>query len=133
MNKILTLITFVFVYLYSFTNYSIDKTINDTLLLINEEMVASSITEHSKLEAYEYNEVSYLVIDQQLLKKVVEETLSRNLGMLLYEVSYYFYDSTNKNHLPTYLNYCNSVQIKIEITYVSVGHTKVLRFEPAIK
>lgn len=132
MNRLNILLLSILLSLRIFINGVIEKNIDNTMSLINEQMVIGCISKHSLLEAYEYNDVSYLVINQKLLRKVVEKTLSNNLKFIDYEVFYYFYDSTNEEYKQTIKGYCNSVQIKIQLTYNFVCTDKIIRFEPTI-
>ena len=100
-----------------YANCIVSYKIDSTLKLINEEMVASSVTYFSILEANEYQDVSLLVIDQNILIDLVDITLNTNLRFLESKSMYYFYDSKTKNACPIGKNYCNSVQIKITIFY----------------
>lgn len=115
-----------------FANNIIGSKIDTTLNLINEEMVASTITEKSKLEAYNHQSVSYLAIDQKMLMQLVNATIEKNLGFLDYQANYYFYHQITKYHCPIdSSNYtCNSVQIQIIFKYQNKTYEGKFRYEP---
>ena len=104
--------------------------IDNTLALINEELIASSITEKSKLEAYQYKDLSYLAIDHEELNNVIEYTLNSNLPLLDYKISYYFYDSVTLSSCSVGQYYCNSVQLQISIIYKDRLYKGEYRYEP---
>ena len=104
--------------------------IDYTLALINEEMVASTITEKSKIEAYHYNDLSYLAIDHEKLNSLVEKTLQSNLPFLKYDIAYYYYDSTNFSSCQIGNYNCNSVQFKVTLEYQNRNYESEFRYEP---
>ena len=104
--------------------------IDYTLALINEEMVASTITEKSKIEAYHYNDLSYLAIDHEELNKVIESTLQSNLPFIETNIKYYFYDSITLASCAIGQYNCNSVQFKITLTYKNKVYESEFRYEP---
>lgn len=104
--------------------------IDNTLSLINEELVASTITEKSKLEAYQYKDLSYLAIDHEELNNVIEYLIASNLPNLNYKISYYFYDSVTLSSCAIGNYYCNSVQLKITISYKDKAYEGEFRYEP---
>lgn len=113
-----------------YANCIVSYKIDSTLLLINEELVASSVSHFSVLEATEYNDISYLVIDQKVLIELVNSTLNDNLNFLSSEAKYYFYDKETQKSCPIGKNYCNSVQMKVSIFYQNKEYERVLRYEP---
>lgn len=113
-----------------YANCIVSYKIDSTLLLINEELVASSVSHFSILEATEYNDISYLVIDQKVLIELVNSTLNDNLNFLTSEAKYYFYDKETQKSCPIGKNYCNSVQMKVSIFYQNKEYERVLRYEP---
>lgn len=113
-----------------YANCIVSYKIDSTLLLINEELVASSVSHFSILEATEYNDISYLVIDQKVLIELVNSTLNDNLNFLSSEAKYYFYDKETRKSCPIGKNYCNSVQMKVSIFYQNKEYERVLRYEP---
>ena len=113
-----------------YANCIVSYKIDSTLLLINEELVASSVSHFSILEATEYNDISYLVIDQKILIELVNSTLNDNLNFLSSEAKYYFYDKETQKSCPIGKNYCNSVQMKVSIFYQNKEYERVLRYEP---
>ena len=113
-----------------YANCIVSYKIDSTLLLINEELVASSVSHFSILEATEYNDISYLVIDQKVLIELVNSTLNDNLSFLTSEAKYYFYDKETQKSCPIGKNYCNSVQMKVSIFYQNKEYERVLRYEP---
>lgn len=113
-----------------YANCIVSYKIDSTLLLINEELVASSVSHFSILEATEYNDISYLVIDQKVLIELVNSTLNDNLNFLSSEAKYYFYDKETQKSCPIGKNYCNSVQMKVSIFYQNKEYERVLRYEP---
>ena len=104
--------------------------IDNTLALINEELIASTVTEKSKLEAYQYKDLSYLSIDHEELNNVIESTLDSNLPLLNYSISYYFYDSITLSSCSVGNYYCNSVQLKVSIIYKERTYEGEFRYEP---
>ena len=113
-----------------YANCIVSYKIDSTLLLINDELVASSVSHFSILEATEYNDISYLVIDQKNLIELVNSTLNDNLNFLSSEAKYYFYDKETQKSCPIGKNYCNSVQMKVSIFYQNKEYERVLRYEP---
>ena len=113
-----------------YANCIVSYKIDSTLLLINGELVASSVSHFSILEATEYNDISYLVIDQKVLIELVNSTLNDNLNFLTSEAKYYFYDKETQKSCPIGKNYCNSVQMKVSIFYQNKEYERVLRYEP---
>lgn len=108
----------------------ITQKIDNTLSLINEELIASTITEKSKLEAYQYKDLSYLAIDHEELNNVIEYTIASNLPNLNYKISYYFYDSVTLSSCAIGYYYCNSVQLKITFSYKDKEYEGEFRYEP---
>ena len=113
-----------------YANCIVSYKIDSTLLLINEELIASSVSHFSILEATEYNDISYLVIDQKVLIELVNSTLNDNLSFLTSEAKYYFYDKETRKSCPIGSNYCNSVQMKVTIIYQNKEYERILRYEP---
>ena len=93
-------------------------------------MIASTVTEKSKLEAYQYKDLSYLSIDHEELNNVIESTLDSNLPLLNYSISYYFYDSITLSSCSVGNYYCNSVQLKVSIIYKERTYEGEFRYEP---
>lgn len=127
----------VFVYFIAFvstlqiySNVIVTYKIDSTISLINEEVVASCVSESSKLLASEYNDLSLLELDHNLLMYVVENTLNDNLSFCDIDVKYYFYDSITLVNCPIGLNYCNSVQLNISLDYKNKTYERTLRYEP---
>ena len=113
-----------------YANCIVSYKIDSTLLLIKEELVASSVSHFRILEATEYNDISYLVIDQKVLIELVNSTLNDNLNFLTSEAKYYYYDKETQKSCPIGKNYCNSVQMKVSIFYQNKEYERVLRYEP---
>lgn len=113
-----------------YANCIVSYKIDSTLILINEEMVASSVSYFSVLEATEYDDISYLVIDQDVLMELINTTLKDNLNFLDSDSKYYFYDKETKKSCPLGKNYCNSVQIKVTVFYQNKQYERILRYEP---
>ena len=106
--------------------------IDSTLSLINEELVVKSISEKSLLYAYYYNDISKIEIDHQILNNQIKTILKNNLSFSKYQINYYYYD--NESLKPCSINQgCNSVQIKIRITYSKKNYESVVRYEPIKK
>ena len=114
----------------TFCNVLVSFKIDSTVNLINNEMVSVCVTEKGKLEASQFDDISYLSLDHKKLMSVVNDSLNSNLSFCDVSSYYYFYDSV------TYLSckigeyYCNSVQIKINIKYNSKTYERILRYEP---
>lgn len=106
--------------------------IDSTLSLINEEMVVQSISEKSKLYAYYYNDISKLEIDHQKLNDAIKLVLKNNLSFAKCQVKYCYYDMQSKSFCSIGQG-CNSVQIKILITYNNKIYESVVRYEPIKK
>ena len=107
-------------------SYKIDSVLN----LINEEMISTTISEKSKLDAYNYNDISYLAINHNDLMHIVEKTIDSNLPKIEHEIYYYFYDSISKNSCSVGQYYCNSVQLKVSIIYKERTYEGEFRYEP---
>lgn len=104
--------------------------INSTFSMINEELITYVVTEQSKLEANQANDISLLSINQDKLKNIIEKLLTDNIEFLSPKAMYYFYDSKTLSSCPIGYNYCNSVQIKITFDYKNKIYEKVFRYEP---
>lgn len=107
-------------------SYKIDSVLN----LINEEMISTTVSEKSKLDAYNYNDLSYLAINHDDLMYIVEKTIDNNLPKIKHEIYYYFYDSISKNSCNVGQYYCNSVQMKFLFHYENKSYKEILRYEP---
>ena len=112
------------------SNIIVANKIDGAINLINEELIVSSISEKSKLDAYNYNDLSFLAINHEYLMKLVDLTLSKNLANIDYQVYYYFYDSQSKLYCPIGYYNCNSVQMKLHFTYQHKIYEEILRYEP---
>lgn len=106
--------------------------IDSTLSLINEEMVAKSVSEKSLLYAYYYNDISKIEIDHQKLDTNIKTILKSNLSFTKYQISYYYYDKESLNNCSIGQG-CNSVQIRIMISYNTKNYESVIRYEPIKK
>lgn len=104
--------------------------IDATVSLINEEMIASSVSEKSKLEAYNSDDISLLAIDHDYLSSIVDDTIVSNLSFLDYDIGYYYYDSVTLNACKIGISSCNSVQMKMDFTYHGKTYERVVRYEP---
>ena len=113
-----------------YANVVVANKIDATLNFINEELVASTITEKSKMDAYENNDISLLAIDHYLLMNLVETTLNSNLNFSTNKANYYFYDSITYRTCKIGNYTCNSVQMKIQITYQNKTFEEIVRYEP---
>ena len=111
-------------------NTIISHRMDNVLSLINEEMIASTVTEKSKLEAYTYQDLSFLAIDHDRLMYLVDKTIKSNLHNIEYNVEYYFYDSVTMNNCPIGKYQCNSVQMRILFNYNNKIYEEILRYEP---
>lgn len=121
-------LTFSVLLLYlMFMNSIIQIKIDSTLSLINEELILDCVSYKGLIDSIEEDDESYLYINQELLKKTIEDIIYSNLKYVDYEIQYYFYDYSNKMANE---NYCNSVQIKFTFNYQKKCYEKVLRFEP---
>lgn len=113
-----------------YANVSVSFKIDSCISFINETLIEDCITEKSKIEALEYNDISYLVINQQLLIDNVNNLLNENLSFIKHTEKYYFYDNLSLTACKIGENYCNSVQIKISLYYSSQTYERELRYEP---
>lgn len=111
-------------------NIVVSNKVDSVLNLINEEMIASTVSEKSKLDAYNYKDISYLAIDHQQLIDLVNKTINNNLPNISHKEYYYFYDSVSKFSCKIGEYNCNSVQIKFTFNYDSKTYKEVLRYEP---
>lgn len=102
--------------------------IDSTLQLINEEWIATFLTEKSLLESYEYG-VEVLELDVEKVKIAVQSTISENLYFTNYQVGFYFYDCFSMNSCLIGSYRCNSVQILIEITYLNYLSERIVCYE----
>lgn len=118
------------VLLQIFTQSLVAIKIDQTLNLINEQLIISCVTEQSKLETYNGTFYERLELDKDLVKLLVEENLQKNLPFVDVEVKYYFYDYTTTNSCLIGQNYCNSVQMKIVFKYQNKEYERILRYEP---
>ena len=125
---LLSLVMLLQVYSSCIIGFKIDSTIR----LINEQMVASTITYHSLIEAIEYKDETLLIINQEQLINLVNFTLSENLTFLSSSASFYFYDFEKPFNKES-INDANSVQIKISISYLNQNYERILRYEPSKK
>lgn len=116
--------------LSSYLDSLVAMKIQISLNLINESMIVETIKESSKLEAESNNDLAFLAINQELLINNITYVLNNNLGFLNPEIKYYFYDSTTLSSCPIGFNYCNSVQLKITLSYKNKTYERILRYEP---
>lgn len=123
---VLILVCLLSIYSQSAVSIKIDQTIS----LINENMVQSCISHSSLLEFYEKG-IEYLELDKDILQYKVINTLEKNLSFIEKKVGFYYYDSTtlNKESCAINNNKCNSVQIKIELFYKKEKALRELRYE----
>ncbi len=115
------------------TNTLASIKIDSTISLINEELVSGTVSEKSKLEALDFNDISYLAIDHQKLKYAVTLIFHNNLSFTKWDVKYYFYDSVTKRSCAIGNYSCNSVQLLITIQYQNRKYEDILRYEPIQK
>lgn len=127
----------VFVYFIAFvstlqiySNVLVSFKIDSAISLINQEIIASCVSEDSKLLAIEYDDVSLLELDHDKLMYVSKAILEDNLSFCNVDIKYYFYDSLTLTSCPIGVNYCNSVQMKILIDYKNKTYERTLRYEP---
>ena len=104
--------------------------IENTLSLINEELILDCVTYKGIIDANEKEDPSYLYLNQDKLKVVVNAILKENLNNLTYLSEFYFYDYTTLDKTYIDKQYCNSVQIKITINYQKQQIINIYRFEP---
>lgn len=104
--------------------------IENTLSLINEELILDCVTYKGIIDANEQEDPSYLYLNQDKLKVVVNAILKENLNNLTYLSEFYFYDYTTLDKTYIDKQYCNSVQIKITINYQKQQIINIYRFEP---
>lgn len=112
------------------SNSIIAHKIDSTISLINSELISSTITEESKLQAYNYDDISFLAINHEELIYLVGYTLNDNLTFSTNKVQYYFYNSISLSSCEIGYYACNSVQIKILIKYHKKTYKEEIRYEP---
>lgn len=112
------------------SNSIIAHKIDSAISLINSELISSTITEESKLQAYNYDDISFLAIDHEKLMYLVEYTLDDNLTFSSNKVQYYFYNSMSFRSCAIGYYACNSVQMRILIKYQNKTYKEEIRYEP---
>lgn len=130
MNNCFYFFTCIVAILQIYANVAVSFKIDSCISFINEKLIEDCITEKSKLEALEFNDISYLVINQQLLIDNVDNILNDNLPYIDHLQQYYFYDSLSLTTCKIGENYCNSVQIKISLYFHNQQYERELRYEP---
>ena len=68
-------------------------------------------------------------LNQSFIKKYVKETLENNFFEFHFDLYYYFYDAKTCQNCNITDVPCNSVQIKIIITYQTLKTEKIIRYE----
>lgn len=116
--------------LQTFTNVMVSFKIDSSINLINSEMVSLCVSEKGKLEASQYDDVSYLTLDHNKLMNVVNNSLNSNLTFCDIDTKFYYYDKKTLLNCKIGEYYCNSVQIKINIKYNTKTYERILRYEP---
>lgn len=116
--------------LQTFCNVLVSFKIDSSINLINSEMISVCVTEKGKLEASQFDDISYLSLDHKKLMDVVNESLNDNLSFCEVNSLYYFYDNVTYSSCKIGQYYCNSVQIKINIKYNNKTYERILRYEP---
>ena len=116
--------------LQMFANSMVSLKIDSAMNVINGELIAMCVTQKSKIEAQDYNDITLLAIDHEKLDYVLKMLLNKNLAFAKYELNYYFYDSVTMVPCSIGNSYCNSVQIKILITYKKKKYEDIIRYEP---
>ena len=104
--------------------------INETLKLINEELIIDCVSYKGLIDATQEDNSKYLYLNQDKLKEMINDLLNLNLKNTTYKVEYFFYDYSTVDYSSVDKEYCNSVQIKITINYQNKETTKIFRFEP---
>ena len=118
------------VLLQIFTQSLVAIKIDQSINLINEQLIISCVTEQSKLETYDGTFYTKLELDKDIVKLLVEDNLKNNLPFVDIDVKYFFYDSSSKSSCLVGQNYCNSVQIQIIFKYQGKEYERILRYEP---
>ena len=104
--------------------------IENTLALVNENLVYDCVTYKGLIDSTQEDDPKYLYLNQEKLKQIIEDILSSNLTNIEYKVEYYFYDYSCIDEVYIAKEYCNSVQIKITINYQNKPIENIYRFEP---
>lgn len=130
MNNVFTYMLAIVVTLQCYIDSITAIKINSSLNVINEELIIQCLSEQSKLEANNSNDLSLLSLKQDLLKEEINVLLEKNIGFLSFQVKYYFYDSKTLSSCPIGYDYCNSVQFVVSIDYKNKTYEKVYRYEP---
>lgn len=116
------------VFLQSFFSISMAYKIDSTLFLINEEWISNFISEKSLLEAHEYG-IEMLELDTLKLKKATKEIFVSNIPFADTKVGFYFYDCFTMESCTIDGNRCNSVQMKIEISFMKEEIERIVCYE----
>ncbi len=101
---------------------------NSATYLIDTSMIYNCLNLDSVLEAGELG-FSAIEIDKDLLKTYVSSTLTNSFPQFDFQFYYYFYDAKTLRNCSIYPVSCNSVQIKIMITYMDFEQERILRYE----
>ena len=121
---ILIFVSLIKIYIHSIVGIRIDQTI----YLVNENMIADCVSQKSILEAYEQG-YGALELDKNKLEKMVNNTIKDNLPFCKCDIYYYYYDSVSMKACNIDQVKCNSVQIKIDIRYSEITSSRELRYE----
>ena len=130
MSNLFYFVFFLSVILIKFDSHLTKIKIQNTLNLINEELIYDCVSYKGLIDSLEEDDPKYMYINQEKLKVMINEMLSSNLGNIDYSVHYYFYDYSVLNDIYIDSQYCNSVQIKFVFNYQKSAVEKILRFEP---
>ena len=130
MSNLFYFVCFLSVILINFDSHLTKIKIQNTLNLINGELIYDCVSYKGLIDSLEEDDPKYMYINQEKLKAMIYEMLSSNLGNIDYSVHYYFYDYSVLNDIYIDSQYCNSVQIKFVFNYQKSVVEKVLRFEP---
>ncbi len=101
---------------------------NQASFFIDTALIEDCLDLDSLLSAGEMG-FNAIELNQSFIKKYVKETLENNFFEFHFDLYYYFYDAKTCQNCNITDVPCNSVQIKIIITYQTLKTEKIIRYE----
>lgn len=101
---------------------------NQASFFIDTALIEDCLDLDSLLSAGEMG-FNAIELNQSFIKKYVKETLENNFPEFHFDLYYYFYDAKTCQNCNITDVPCNSVQIKIIITYQTLKTEKIIRYE----
>ncbi len=111
-----------------FLNTDHKTKMSSSTLLINQYVIEDCLNLDSLLESGEMG-FNAIELDKEKIKKYVQETLTNSFPQFQFSLYYYFYDSKTLKSCSINKVPCNSLQIKMIITYQKLKTEKILRYE----